>query len=518
MSMGQTVYKNSMSTRISIVLTLLSGLLFVGCFPRLDCGALAWVAFVPFLCTFPHRNVSRAIAHGFLFGIVAYGGILYWLAIFATHAIGRPLGVVAWLIGAIAQTTATVGFSIILQYVTARGSRISTLFAIPSVWIIFEWIRQLGMLGTGWGDIGYSQHNALDILQITRLGGVWLLGYVIVFVNAAIVSVLRSRRMYPWLISAVCVVAFGCVYGRFILTHDTSNPSFIASALQANVNQNVTWNGMRPRDPRYVSRVMTNLVSQMQQTALVHSSMSVTAETSFPGYLRFDPKLLKVVSRAAMQTHQAILIGGYDYDPETRKSLNALFLVNADGVLSGEYEKRQLVPFGEFIPLRTFLPFLEALHLDTISDLDRGGNVQPLMDAGGTAGKIGVALCYESSYPALTREQIVRGASVLVVATDDTWFGHTAAAAQHAAIAAIRSSESDRYLVRTAATGISEIIDNHGRVLVSTGLFERKAISAKIESRSDLTLYERFGDWIVVVCGVSLAVILWTAARAKPRS
>ena len=142
----------------------------------------------------------------------------------------------------------------------------------------------------------------------------------------------------------------------------------------------------------------------------------------------------------------------------------------------------------------------------TIYDMVPGTAHQPVLDAGAPVGKVGTAICYDSTDGEIMRRQVARGADLLVVSTDDTWFGRTAAARQHAACAAVRAAEDDRYLVRCAATGISQVIAPTGRVLAEAGLFTRHVVSAPVQARQDLTPYARWGDWFVAVCAAGLLV------------
>ncbi len=155
------------------------------------------------------------------------------------------------------------------------------------------------------------------------------------------------------------------------------------------------------------------------------------------------------------------------------------------------------------MPGRSWLPFVEALHV-TNFDMKPGASVQALLDGGPEAGKIGATICFESSYPRFLREQVARGANLLVISTDDTWFGRTAAARQHSAIAAVRAAEADRYLVRSAATGVSQVIDPTGRVLAEAGLFQAAVVCAPVQSRTTVTPYVRWGDWFVGFCALIL--------------
>ena len=209
----------------------------------------------------------------------------------------------------------------------------------------------------------------------------------------------------------------------------------------------------------------------------------------------------------AVSNQQAMLIGSVEYDLSAQKSANTLYLIDAQGNLKGEYRKQRLVPFGEYVPLRKWLPFLDALHL-SIYDMEPGGAHQLVLDAGPPVGKLGTAICYDSSDGEIVRRQVAQGADLLVVATDDTWFGRTAAARQHAAMAAVRAAEDDRYLVRCAATGISQVIAPTGQVLTEADLFTRQVVLAPVQPRHDLTPYARWGDWPVALCALILALFL----------
>jgi len=208
-----------------------------------------------------------------------------------------------------------------------------------------------------------------------------------------------------------------------------------------------------------------------------------------------------------------MLIGGNEHHYASNQDANALTVVTPQGAIGGSYAKRQLVPFGEYVP-KAF-KWLSAFHL-TIYDRYRGPDRQPLLDTGGPAGKVGAAICYESSYSRFTQEQVARGANVLVVVSDDTWFGRTPAGDQHADIAALRAVESDRYLIRAAPTGISEIIDPTGRVIARSDLFTAQAAIAPVESRHTMPPFNRYGDWFIWVVAAMTLLALNACLASRP--
>lgn len=467
---------------------------------------------------FPRSNYRSAFGIGLFFGVIAFGGVLYWIGIFASHIIGPGLALVGWGIAAIAQALAAAFFALGLQWLTTRRSLTPVWLGAPALWVVLEWIRQLGILGTGWGDLAYTQHSYPVVLMETRLTGVWGLSWLIVTVNLGILMAWRRTGRWVYHAGWVLLVAAALTYGIAAQRRlgGGVGKAIIAAALQPDIDQNVRWSGMRPEDPSYTNHVMSVLSEEISQARAQGASLCVAPETFFPGYLADDPVLHAQLTESLRQNDMTLLIGSNQADPVTDMDANSVFAVWPDGSLHGAYMKRQLVPFGEFVPFRQLFPFLEALHV-TVFDRKRGPPLQPLLDAGPRIGRAAAAICYESSYPELTREQVRRGANFIVVVTDDTWFGRTAAARQHTAIAAVRAVETDRYVVRSAETGISQIIDPNGKVVSQGALFKPAVVVGEIVPRSTVTFYVRYGDWFVTVCGIlgMLAVVSAHVPRRK---
>ena len=499
-----------------LLLTVLSGLLLAGALPHLDWGWLAWVGLVPFLAQFPFRNKRTAFWHGFTLGVFYLGVMAYWVAVFAGHIIGPALSVLGWALVTAYQAFYLGIFAVGAQWLARRGVWAWRL-GVPALWAIVEWWRQSGSLGLGWGDLAYTQHLALPILQLTKLTGIWGLAFLIVLVNLALAEVallcssareggefhFKARGFSPVFLSvfpaAVATLLLAAMtYGLVTLRTEHLAPTFTAAALQGDINQNVTQNAA------YNARVVQTFTAQSRDAAARGAALVVWPETAYPGYVQnYDADRAQVAAQLR-ENRQTALLGGIEYDWTQRKNANSLFLMTPAGDVSGSYQKRQLVPFGEFVPGRRWMPFLESLHVTTF-DMKAGAETQSLLDGGPGLGKIGATLCFESSYPRFLREQVKRGAGLLVISTDDTWFGRTAAARQHSAIAAVRAAETDRYLVRSAATGISQVISPTGQVLAEADLFQPAVVAAPVQSRSTLTPYVRWGDWFIGFCVLVLA-------------
>lgn len=488
-------------------LAALSGALLAGALPKLDWGWMAWFALVPMLGVFPLRNGRSAFAHGMMLAAFYSLGMVYWVAVFASHLIGPALSVVGWALLTLCESFFFGLWALGAHRLRGHPNPWAWRLGVPCLWVIVaEWWRQLGSLGLSWGDLAYTQHLALPILQVTKLTGIWGLGFLIVLVNVALAEVIRERRMGAFSLGTAALVVLALVYGFVTIKTEHLRPTFVAAALQGDINQNVN------QDPAYVERVMGTFIGQSQIAAAHGAALTVWPETAYPGYLQGSLGPRPRLAAEAIRSRQIMVIGGIEYDPGQRKNANSLFLMDAGGNVTGSYQKRQLVPFGEFVPGRRWIPFLESLHVTTF-DMKPGADTQALLDGGPTVGKIGATVCFESSYPRYLREQVARGAGLLVISTDDTWFGRTSAARQHSAIAAVRAAETDRYLIRSAATGVSQVIDPTGHVLAEADLFRPAVVWAPVQSRATLTPYARWGDWFVGFCALLLAGICLRGRR-----
>ncbi len=494
---------------VNALCTIASGLMLAGALPHLDWGWLAWFALVPFLLRFPFRTLPTAFGYGVLLGAVYLGGMSYWVAVFAAPIIGSALSVLGWVVLTLCEAFFIGLWAMGAQWLCTRPNPWAFRLGAPALWAVIEWGRQWGTLGLSWGDLAYMQHAALPILQVTKLTGIWGLAFLIVAVNVALTETLKARRLTPFACGTAGAVGLALVYGALTLRAENLRPTFVAAALQGNINQNTD------HSPAYVSRVMQTFGEQSRTAAQAGAALTIWPETAFPGYLLTDLKTQAQVQHDAQASRQTVVIGGAEYDWEQRKAANSLFLMKPDGTMTGSYQKQQLVPFGEYTPGTDFFPFLKALNV-TGGDFKAGGDAQALLDGGPKIGKIGAAICFESSYPRILQDQVARGAGLLVVSTDDAWFGRTAAARQHSAIAAVRAAETDRYLIRSAATGVSQIIAPSGQVLAEAGLFRPAVVSAPVEARTTTTPYVRWGDWFVVFCALLLGVLVTVSFRQPP--
>ncbi len=176
------------------------------------------------------------------------------------------------------------------------------------------------------------------------------------------------------------------------------------------------------------------------------------------------------------------------------------------GVVLGRYDKRHLVPFGEYLPLKHIFFFFKKLT-GSIGDFTPG-NKNTLLRFGNV--RIGTLICYEIIFPQLAAADVRHGANLLVTITDDAWFGDTSAPYQHLSMAVFRAVEDERYVVRAANTGITAVISPTGRIVAETKLFVPGFIDGTVKLLNTHTFYARQGDVFAVACVI---VFLLFAAR-----
>jgi apolipoprotein N-acyltransferase len=196
---------------------------------------------------------------------------------------------------------------------------------------------------------------------------------------------------------------------------------------------------------------------------------------------------------------------------------NRAYLVSRKGLVEGWYDKIQLVPFGEYVPLRALLGGLVNRVVVGFGDMF-AGHVQTLFQVHGA--KLAVLICYESVFPNLTRTAVKGGAEILVNITNDAWYGKSSAPYQLLAMAAMRSVETKAPMVRVANGGIGAVIQPDGTITARTALFKRGTETEHVYWRRVRTLYVQIGDIFAELCLaftlIALAIALSRPGAAEP--
>ncbi len=521
-----------MSSRsLQYVLAITSGILFALSFPKYGHPAFAWIALAPLLVALSHTTPSRAFTLGLVTGVFYFTGTLYWI----TGVMVRYGDLQTWvailvnasLVGYLAFFPALFAF-VVRRLTIAHGPQM--LAAAPIVWVATELGRNYPFGGFPWVLLGYSQVTVLPTAQLASVFGVHGVSMLVASVSTALAMYTTTgstaealpsaapsrerpsdvgrpfRGAYPIAIVLAIVFAVALWGARRAASADLTRAGepIRVGLIQGNVTLEERMDRSRLRS------IFDNYLNMTRQAIREGASFVIWPEAATPFRFEDDPIGAGRIRTLAQQAHVPILLGSDQIERSTRglptKYYNSAFMVRADGTTAGAYRKMHLVPFGEYVPAK-WLFFFAAPLVENVSDFS-AGDVATILPVG--THNLSTAICYEVVYPDLVRQFVVAGSEMLTTITNDAWFGRTSAPFQHFEQASMRAIEEGRYLVRSANTGVSGIVDPYGRVLARTPIFQQAVLVGEARFLTETTFYARHGDvlaWASVVISVALFAV-----------
>ena len=456
-------------------------------------------------------RARRAFGLGLVTGAIFFAGTLYWTpdVLKTFGGISLPLALLAGglLVAYLALFPAIVAVTV--ARVCARAGPSGVLIA-PAAWVAAELARRFVLGGFPWVLLGSSQAGVTPVVQTASLAGVYGLSGLIAFVSAALALAVAGRGRARWaapLVAAVVVSALSA-WGAWRVAEGAllrAGQSVRVALVQGNVLQQEKWDKARAGD------ILSRYLQMSREGAARGAALVIWPESSTPFMFEHDPAGRSAMTALARELGVAVLFGSDQYEPgPPARFFNSAFLVGPDGQTRAVYRKMHLVPFGEFIPLKRLLFFVTPL-VESVSDFSPGEDYV-VMPLGGN--RLSTAICYEVVYPDLVAAFVGRGSQLLTTITNDAWYGHSSAPHQHFWMATLRAVEQGRYLVRSANTGISGIVDPYGRVVVKTPIFEQTVAVGDVRYLDGRTIYSRTGDAFAYAC-LAVTLMAWWASRRR---
>ena len=505
----------------SFWLAVLSGLLLVFSFPKFGHPAAAWVALAPLLLALTgpvastaQRTIGpRPFWLGLTTGMVCFAGTIYWIPQTLREFGGLPWPVAIGMGGLFCAYLAL--YPALFAAITAgliRRYGNEALWLSPAVWVVTEYARGHLFTGFPWVSLGSSQWSVLPVAQLASLGGVPLLSALLAAVSAAIAyTVIAGRWHVRAMVAVLVVVSAGAIWGQWRMGQNAltrTGAPIAVGIVQGNVPQGQKW------DPAYSAEISRRYLDLTERVAAQGVNLVVWPESSTP-FVFEDEVVPSDAVRSVVRRHGIhLLLGSEEIQRGADlRFYNSAFLLAPDGTTADTYRKVHLVPFGEYVPLADVLFFASPL-VEGVAAFSAGESLAPLRLDGH---RISTAICYEIVFPALVRESVLGGSELLTTITNDAWYGRSSAPHQHFAQATLRAVEMGRYLVRSANTGISAIVDPYGRVLERSSLFETATLVGRARLIGRTTIYARIGDSLVWASG-ALTLVAWlTAVRGRRR-
>ncbi len=516
-----------------ILLALFSALLLAFSFPNAGISSLAWFALVPYFFIIQEvKTTKQLLGYTFLTGFLYYISLMYWLFYMAS-----------WTLETWSTSAVVVFCTVLLSAILAafyffaawtcwffrKKIGLSFIWTFPVVWVAIEYIKNHLFTGYPWGLIGVSQYKFLPLIQISEWTGVFGVSFIVVMANALIFEVIYSvqgkRKSLSLLEVSVPIVLLVSVlfYGfSFFYIPKTYNPmkevgiesteaplvvpknkdeqedGLSVSLIQGNIPQDVKWSNKHEDYIRDEYRRLSLEAIKKDKTELV-----IWPETAMPSYLRFDEPGLILLSELIKGSQIPFLVGASDQRQVVKKKgdkewlkvdyYNTAFLLEPGKGFTQQYNKRHLVPFGEYMPW-----WITSLRsLSPLADDYSPGKGYTVIDF---KYPFSVVICYEDIFPDLVRRFVNEGATWLVNMTNDGWFRDTSAPMQHCAHSIFRSVENRVWMVRCTNTGVSCFINPKGEIVSTvedeTGknVWIPGTLTDKVYPLKEKTFYTKYGD------------------------
>jgi apolipoprotein N-acyltransferase len=491
-------------------------------FPKYGHPAVAFIALVPLLIALSGWNgrdemrgasKRRGFTLGLIAGFIHYAGTVYWTGATVSTFGGLPVFVAVIVAGLLALYMAA--YVAIFGGVTAflvRRFGVAGLWLAPAVWVSFEYLRGILIGGFPWIPLGNTMVTLLPIAQLASIVGVYGLTVFVAFLNTgfAIAALSLGRRRVLTAASTIAAIAAVSIWGgmRLSASELTNGTPIKVGLIQGNIAQTDKWN------PARAAMILERYLQLSRQAVSNGAQFVIWPESSTPFYFEEDVNG-EHVRNVARALRVPLLLGSDELEPgDPPKNYNAAFMLDTQGATAAVYRKIHLVPFGEYVPFQSLLFFVGPL-VEAVSAFSAGTRVTMLPVEGHM---VSTAICYEVTYPQLAREAVRQGSEMLTTVTNDAWYGESSAAFQHFEMATMRAIEQGRYLVRSANTGISGIIDPYGRVLIRTNLFETVAVVGEARFVQARTVYATIGDLAVFVSAAIVIVALaWAFIEGRKK-
>ena len=501
-----------------VVVLVLSALLSGLAHPPLGVWWLILIAPAPLFALTLQTRARLGFAYGWLWSFVYYltlGHPLLYLIHLQTGSIflsGLGLTLAAGL-GAL--------FGGLFGLMASQMPR--TLLGIlgaAGAWAFTQYLRGLGPFAFVWGHWSVALYNLPLLLQPAELMGAWGVEFSTALWNGLLAYAVwlwrGGRRRALGTLGAGMLVGAGvwlfwsaAKMGEWQrLNARLGTSTRLVALVQPNVNLAQTytpdsWTPIRQRIAEQV-RQASKLSAGGRETLHLSAQpdLIVLPEVIEPLPMPDSEPTLRFWQSLSQEVGTPLLVGGYRVARrEPRQIANTMFLFLPQGEWR-YHDKVQLVPLGEYVPFRELLPFLSVFGV-VEEDMYAGRDLQPL-----TAGdlNIGAVICMESTYPWITRGMANAGANLIVVGSNESWFGRTAALEQHLAFGVLRAIETRRWVLRCAPEGISAFISPTGEIARRVPPFQPAIESQAINPIASETLYLRWGDWAVWI-GVAVAVL-----------
>jgi len=487
-----------------------SSLFFILSYAPSPFGFLIYLAFVPQLYLYQRNKPLKSFVYGYLIGLIVNSCILYWLLFYA----GAGFAIIVMLN---ALQFAILGWLLSLIF---KHSKMGAIIIFPFLWTFLEYIRQFGEIAFNWLNIAFTQTYFLYLIQFLDITGQTGLVFWLCLINTILYLIIFNRTHISALvklgITLFLVFLLPLVYGFYRMDEEPAAEGLSIAYVQPNIDLDEKW------DRKTQQKNLQILASMTDSIVITQPDLIIWPETAVPYNLREKEGDLDYIISHVEFNNYHLLTGAIDYSTigTTRLKHNATYLFTPGESMFHIYRKLLLVPGAETVPFKDIWPD----RINPLGNEQLSAGQEPVIfklkllpyqmkftegdwQITGRARRvqsinISSVICYESVFPNIVQRFFDKGCDLLVIITNDTWFGYTSQPFQHLQAAVLRAIEQRSSVVRCANSGISAFIDPYGRQYLDSHLFHKSSAQKIMPIRKKLTFYSHHGDFVGIISGI----------------
>ena len=477
---------------------------------NLGLGWLAWFCLIPFFIAIKNQNSFRGLClDAFVWGFIYHLVSLFWL----TDNIGVPDRLLAFITMLLANLVCSFNIVLIIAiwHLINKLNGRKIWYAFPVVWTMIDFLASLGSISFPWASIAntQAQPSLIFMMQFIELTGMFGITLWIVLINISIFHIYLKRDKVL-ILDSIGILALPLILSFFMNKKDIKMIEEINFAiLQPNVSINDKNHIHSNKLIGDLLEKSKNYINQGKEYRLL-----IWPETAFN---HFNKKSYPTIKKHLIDSNVALLTGVFEIDE--KRIHNSIYFLKKDNNYevnrAQKYRKIKMVPLAEHVPLSGVFPSLNNVAL---SGNFSKGKEYTLFDYKNS--RFAAMICIESTYSSLSRKFVKEGANFLIYVANDGWYIEPPQAQQHAKQTIFRAIETRKPVIRCGNTGISWVVDSHGKVLKDLehnkeGMLMSSGLN--IYSNDLKTLYVIFGDWIAYIAAMITLYLIMIGIIKKKR-
>ncbi len=384
-------------------------------------------------------------------------------------------------------------------FAKSKSNTFSDVFIFSLLFVLGEWFMEhTPIIAFPWGKLGVIATPFKSFIQSASVFGGMFISFLILIINGTLAYIIINCKYAKKTLTAIIITGMifiiNITFGYTRIKSEAEGKPVKAMVVQGNFSGLDKWHA----SSKEMFEAYLNLT---RKNAQKDTRLIVWPETAIPTSFCAESCYCTELKKLSKELNATIVSGFFICkENENKKYYNALIAFLPDGTISDSYCKQVLAPFGEYFPLGNYLarrfPVLSEL-IDNSSGVTKGDTTKVLK---ADNAKIGAIICYESIFTKMSIENSRQGADILVVASNDSWFGESPALYQHFSHSIMRAVEAQKYVVRASNTGISAIISPYGEIISSAKPFIKTTSTGNIYLSDSKTFYCRTGQIFLIPC------------------